>query len=391
MRFKKLFTSESVSMGHPDKICDIVSDTILDAYLAKDSSARVAVETLVSTDFLIIAGEIGSKTTIENTEIDKMIRNKIKWIGYDDPQLGFSYNTVEIVNRLHSQSADIAQGVVLGADKVGAGDQGMMYGYATTEGPNYYPLAKSIADALIYRLTELRMNKMLIWAKPDMKTQVTVEYRDNEKPIANTIVTSIMHAEEANIEGCATSVKKIVDEVLNEYVVNDYLAESSDYEFMFNPTGRFVIGGPNGDTGVTGRKIIIDSYGGYSRHGGGAFSGKDYTKVDRSASYAARHVAKNLVAAGLADTLEIQLAYAIGVVDPVSIEIDTFRTGKLPDLELATIVDKEFDLRPFGIINALHLTEPIYAESAAFSHFNNSRIEFTWERLDRVIDLKKYL
>lgn len=391
MQFKKLFTSESVSLGHPDKICDIISDTILDAYLVKDPTSRVAVETLVSTNFLIVAGEINSKATFAATEIDRMIREKIKWIGYDEPELGFSYDTLKIVNRIHSQSADIAQGVVLGNDKIGAGDQGMMYGFATVEGPNYYPLAKSIADAIIYRLTVLRMNKALNWIKPDMKTQVTVEYRDEEKPIVNTVVASIMHSEDANIQKCKITIRKIVDEVLNEYTMSGYLAKTVDYEFMFNPTGRFVIGGPNGDTGVTGRKIIVDSYGGYSRHGGGAFSGKDYTKVDRSASYAARYVAKNLVAAGFADILEFQLAYAIGVVNPVSIEIDTFGTGKIPDLELAAIVDREFDLRPFGIITTLKLTEPIYAETASFGHFNNPRIEFTWEKLNRVIDLQKLL
>jgi len=389
--FKKLFSSESVAIGHPDKICDIISDTIVDAYLQVDPQARVAVETLVTSDLLMLAGEIGSKVSLSEQEIAKLVRAKIRWIGYDNPALGFSYDTVEIINKLHQQSSDIAQGVILDNGEIGAGDQGIIYGYATSDGPNYYPLAKALADEIVYRLTKLRMQNKIWWLKPDMKSQVTIQYFPDNLPCVNTIVVAAMHDETAETKYIKSEVKTIVDAIIAKYAVAGFLQITTDYEYFFNPTGRFVIGGPNGDTGVTGRKIIVDSYGGYSRHGGGAFSGKDYTKVDRSSSYALRHAAKNIVAAGLARICEIQIAYAIGVAEPISINVDTFGTGVKGDTELAKIVDEVFDFRPKAIIERFQLTKPLYQQTAAFGHFNNPETEFSWEKLDEVERLKSYL
>ncbi len=393
---KRLFTSESVTEGHPDKICDQVSDAVLDALLEQDPMSRVACETAITTGLVLVMGEI---TTEGYVDIQKIVRDTIREIGYDRSEYGFDANTCGVIVALDEQSKDIALGVDTALEvkehttedeelsKIGAGDQGMMFGYATNETEEFMPYPISLAHKLTRQLTRVRKNGTLSYLRPDGKSQVTVEYDENGRPIhLNAVVLSTQHNEEVTTEQLRRDVKKyVLDEVLPQELIDDKT------KFFINPTGRFVIGGPNGDSGLTGRKIIVDTYGGYARHGGGAFSGKDSTKVDRSASYAARYVAKNLVAAGLADRCEIQISYAIGVAEPTSIMLDTFGTGKLSEEELVRIVRKHFDLRPAGIIKMLNLRRPIYKQTAAYGHFGRLDLDLPWERIDKAEELKKYL
>ena len=368
-----LFTSESVTEGHPDKIADQISDAILDAALAGDPLSRVACETLVTTGLIVVAGEI---TTRASLDLQRIARATVRSIGYDHSDQGFDANTAAVVVTLDRQSPDIAQGVDLG----GAGDQGIMFGYASNETPDYMPAPIHYAHALARRLTEVRKDGRLPWLRPDGKSQVTLEYRGGKVARVHTVVISAQHDEAVDN---AEIRRAIIAEVILPALPPELL--DRDTIFHVNPTGRFVLGGPAGDTGLTGRKIIVDTYGGAGRHGGGAFSGKDPSKVDRSAAYAARHIAKNLVAAGLADRVEIQLAYAIGVAEPVSIAVETFGTGRVPDLDLVRAIRQVFDLTPAGIIAALGLRLPIYQATAAYGHFG--RPEFSWERIDRVDQL----
>ena len=389
-----LFTSESVTEGHPDKVCDQISDAVLDAMLEQDPMSRVACETCTTTGLVMIMGEI---TTNAYVDIQKVARDTIRKIGYTDAEYGFSADSCAVMTVLDEQSTDIAMGVDKsleaknGEDKddldTGAGDQGMMFGYATNETPELMPYAISLAHKLAKRLTDVRKDGTLPYLRPDGKTQVTVEYDENGKPIRlEAVVLSTQHSEEVSQEQIHEDIKKYVfDPILPADMVD------ADTKFFINPTGRFVIGGPHGDSGLTGRKIIVDTYGGYARHGGGAFSGKDCTKVDRSAAYAARYAAKNIVAAGLADKCEIQLSYAIGVARPTSVRVDTFGTGKLSDTELVEIVRENFDLRPAGIIKMLDLRRPIYKQTAAYGHFGRTDVELPWENTDKAEDLKKYL
>lgn len=393
---KRLFTSESVTEGHPDKIADQISDSILDAILSKDPMARVACETSVTTGLVLVFGEI---TTSSYVDIQKVVRETIREIGYDRAKYGFDADTCAVLTAIDEQSGDIAMGVdnALEArngvmtdeqiEAIGAGDQGLMFGFATNETEDYMPLPISLAHRLARRLTEVRKNGTLDYLRPDGKTQVTIEYNEDGKPVAiDTVLLSTQHSPEVSHEKIESDIKKYVfDAVLPEHLVTDKT------RYLVNPTGRFVIGGPHGDAGLTGRKIIVDTYGGYARHGGGAFSGKDATKVDRSAAYAARYVAKNLVAAGYADKIEIQLSYAIGVAQPTSIMVDTFGTGKLSDAKIVEIIRRNFDLRPAGIINMLDLRKPIYRKTAAYGHFGRSDVDFPWERLDKVEVLKEQL
>lgn len=393
---KLLFTSESVTEGHPDKIADQISDSILDAILSKDPMARVACETSVTTGLVLVFGEI---TTSSYVDIQKVVRETIREIGYDRAKYGFDADTCAVLTAIDEQSGDIAMGVdnALEArngvmtdeqiEAIGAGDQGLMFGFATNETEDYMPLPISLAHRLARRLTEVRKNGTLDYLRPDGKTQVTIEYNEDGKPVAiDTVLLSTQHSPEVSHEKIESDIKKYVfDAVLPEHLVTDKT------RYLVNPTGRFVIGGPHGDAGLTGRKIIVDTYGGYARHGGGAFSGKDATKVDRSAAYAARYVAKNLVAAGYADKIEIQLSYAIGVAQPTSIMVDTFGTGKLSDAKIVEIIRRNFDLRPAGIINMLDLRKPIYRKTAAYGHFGRSDVDFPWERLDKVEVLKEQL
>ena len=391
-----LFTSESVTEGHPDKICDQVSDAILDAMLEQDPMSRVACETLTNTGFIMVMGEI---TTKANVDIPAIVRKTVTDIGYDNSNYGFDGNTCAVMVSLDKQSPDIAMGVdkALEAkenqmsdeeiDAIGAGDQGMMFGYASNETEEYMPYPIALAHRLAKQLTKVRKDGTLKYLRPDGKTQVTVEYDDNHKPVhLNAVVLSTQHDPDVTQEQIHEDIKKYVfDEILPKELVDERT------KMYINPTGRFVIGGPNGDSGLTGRKIIVDTYGGFARHGGGAFSGKDCTKVDRSAAYAARYVAKNIVAAGLAERCEIQLSYAIGVAQPTSINIDTFGTGKVSDEKLSEIVAENFDLRPAGIIKMLDLRRPIYKQTAAYGHFGRHDIDVPWEKLDKVETLKKYL
>ena len=391
-----LFTSESVTEGHPDKICDQVSDAILDALYEQDPYSRVACETLTNTGFVMVMGEI---TTKANIDIPQIVRNTVTTIGYDSSEKGFDGNTCAVMVALDKQSADIAMGVdkALEAkngeeddaaiDAIGAGDQGMMFGYATNETPEYMPYSAALAQKLARQLTAVRKNGPLSYLRPDGKTQVTVEYDENNKPVKlDAIVVSSQHAPEISQEQIHEDIKKyVIDAVVDPAMIDE------NTKIFINPTGRFVIGGPNGDSGLTGRKIIVDTYGGVARHGGGAFSGKDCTKVDRSAAYAARYVAKNLVAAGIADRCEIQLSYAIGVALPTSIRVETFGTGKLSEDKIVEIIRENFDLRPSGIIKMLDLRRPIYKQTASYGHFGRNDLNLPWEKLDRVDALKMYL
>ena len=393
---KRLFTSESVTEGHPDKMCDAISDAILDALMEKDPMSRVACETCTTTGLVMVMGEI---TTNAYVDIQKIVRDTITEIGYTRAKYGIDATTCGVLVTLDEQSSDIAMGVdkALEAkenkmsdeeiDAIGAGDQGMMFGYATNETEEYMPYPIMLAHKLALQLTKVRKDGTLTYLRPDGKTQVTVEYDEDGKPFRlDAVVLSTQHDENVTQEQIHKDIKKYVfDEILPQDMVDD------ETKFFINPTGRFVIGGPHGDSGLTGRKIIVDTYGGYARHGGGAFSGKDCTKVDRSAAYAARYVAKNLVAAGLTDKCEIQLSYAIGVAHPTSIMVDTFGTGKLEDHRLVEIIRENFDLRPAGIIKMLDLRRPIYKQTAAYGHFGRNDLNLPWEKLDKVEDLKKYL
>ncbi|HIH8082247.1 TPA: methionine adenosyltransferase [Staphylococcus aureus] len=389
---KRLFTSESVTEGHPDKIADQVSDAILDAILKDDPNARVACETTVTTGMALIAGEISTTTYVD---IPKVVRETIKEIGYTRAKYGYDYETMAILTAIDEQSPDIAQGVDKALEyrdkdseeeieATGAGDQGLMFGYATNETETYMPLAIYLSHQLAKRLSDVRKDGTLNYLRPDGKVQVTVEYDENDNLVRiDTIVVSTQHADDVTLEQIQEDIKAhVIYPTVPENLINEQT------KFYINPTGRFVIGGPQGDAGLTGRKIIVDTYGGYARHGGGCFSGKDPTKVDRSAAYAARYVAKNIVAAGLADQCEVQLAYAIGVAEPVSIAIDTFGTGKVSEGQLVEAVRKHFDLRPAGIIKMLDLKQPIYKQTAAYGHFGRTDVLFPWEKLDKVEELK---
>ena len=393
---RRLFTSESVTEGHPDKMCDAISDAILDALLAQDPMSRVACETATTTGMVLVMGEITTKAYVD---IQKIVRDTIREIGYTRGKYGFDADTCGVITAIDEQSSDIAMGVdkALEAkenqmtdteiEAIGAGDQGMMFGYATNETEEYMPYPIALAHKLSRRLTEVRKNGTLSYLRPDGKTQVTVEYDDNGKPVKlDAVVLSTQHDPDVTQEQIHADIKKYVfDEILPQEMVDE------NTKFFINPTGRFVIGGPHGDSGLTGRKIIVDTYGGYARHGGGAFSGKDCTKVDRSAAYAARYAAKNVVAAGLADKCEVQLSYAIGVAQPTSVMVDTFGTGKLSDERITEIVREKFDLRPAGIIKMLDLRRPIYKQTAAYGHFGRNDLDLPWEKLDKVDTLKKYL
>ncbi|MDY3731118.1 MAG: methionine adenosyltransferase [Candidatus Choladocola sp.] len=393
---KLLFTSESVTEGHPDKMCDQISDAILDALLEQDPMSRVACETATTTGLVLVMGEITTKAYVD---IQKIVRDTVREIGYTRGKYGFDADTCGVITAIDEQSTDIAMGVdkALEAkentmtddeiEAIGAGDQGMMFGYASNETEEYMPYPISLAHKLALQLTKVRKDGTLPYLRPDGKTQVTVEYDENGKPSRlDAVVLSTQHDPDVTQEQIHADIKKYVfDVILPKDMVDD------ETKFFINPTGRFVIGGPHGDSGLTGRKIIVDTYGGYARHGGGAFSGKDCTKVDRSAAYAARYVAKNIVAAGLADKCEIQLSYAIGVARPTSIMVDTFGTGKLSDEKITEIVRKNFDLRPAGIIKMLDLRRPIYKQTAAYGHFGRNDLDLPWEKLDKAETLKKYL
>ena len=393
---KRLFTSESVTEGHPDKMCDQISDAILDAMLAQDPMSRVACETCCTTGLVMVMGEV---TTHAYVDIPKVVRDTVREIGYNNALYGFDSDTCGVIVTLDEQSKDIALGVdqALEAkehkmneaelDAIGAGDQGMMFGFASNETGEYMPYPIALAHKLALRLTEVRKNGTLPYLRPDGKTQVTVEYDENGVPVRlDAVVLSTQHGEEVTQEQIHSDIKKhVFDQVLPEHLIDEKT------NFFINPTGRFVIGGPHGDSGLTGRKIIVDTYGGYARHGGGAFSGKDCTKVDRCAAYAARYVAKNIVAAGLADKCEIQLSYAIGVAHPTSVMAETFGTGKLSDEKLVEIIRENFDLRPAGIIKMLDLRRPIYRQTASYGHFGRNDLDLPWEKLDKAEVLKKYL
>ena len=393
---KRLFTSESVTEGHPDKVCDAISDAILDALMSQDPMSRVACETATCTGFVLVTGEITSQADID---IPKIVRQTVNEIGYNDAATGFDGNTCAVMVAVDEQSSDIAMGVdkALEAkenkmsdeelEAIGAGDQGMMFGYATNETEEYMPYPISLAHKLALQLTKVRKDGTLKYLRPDGKTQVSVEYDEAGKPVRlEAVVLSTQHDPDVTQEQIHNDIKKYVfDEILPKEMID------ADTKFFINPTGRFVIGGPHGDAGLTGRKIIVDTYGGYARHGGGAFSGKDCTKVDRSAAYAARYVAKNIVAAGLAEKCEIQLSYAIGVAQPTSVMVDTFGTGKISDEKLVEIIRENFDLRPAGIIKMLDLRRPIYKQTAAYGHFGRNDLNLPWEALDKADELKKYL
>lgn len=393
LKGRHLFTSESVTEGHPDKICDQISDAVLDAFLEVDPYARVACEVSVATGLVLVIGEISSRA--DYVDIPAIVRRTIKEIGYTRAKFGFDSSTCAVLTSLNEQSADIAQGVNAALESrdgvdirqenedIGAGDQGLMFGFASNETPELMPLPIALAHRISRQLSEVRKNGTLDYLRPDGKTQVTIEYVDGKPTRVDAIVVSTQHAEEVTLEQIQSDIRK---HVIAPVVPSEWLDDETKY--FINPTGRFVIGGPQGDAGLTGRKIIVDTYGGYARHGGGAFSGKDPTKVDRSAAYAARYVAKNIVAAGLADKCEIQLAYAIGVANPVSINVDTYGTGKVDEEVLVEVIKNNFDLRPAGIIKMLDLRRPIYGKTAAYGHFGRTDIDVPWERVDKADKLK---
>lgn len=379
-----LFTSESVTEGHPDKICDNISDAFLDEYLRQDPNSRVAVETMVTTDFVAVSGEVTTKANFDKKSQEDLVRKIIREIGYDNKDLMFDADTCQVNLRLHSQSPDISQGVTATENKEqGAGDQGLMFGYATNETEELMPMPILLAHKLIQKLSEVRRSKVLPWVRPDGKSQVSVKYEDNKPIRIETVVISTQHAPEI-------SQGKISEEIIDK-VIKPVLGDlwNNEIKIHINPTGKFVIGGPHGDAGLTGRKIIVDTYGGFGRHGGGAFSGKDPSKVDRSACYMCRYIAKNIVAAELADRCEVQLAYAIGIAEPVSLYVNTFGTNKIPENEIEEVVRKNFDMKPSGIITQLDLKRPIYRKTASYGHFGRNEPEFSWEKTDKVKILKQ--
>ena len=379
-----LFTSESVTEGHPDKICDQISDAFLDEFLRQDPDSRVAVETMVTTDFVAVAGEVTSKADFDKKSQEELVRKVIREIGYDNKDLMFDMDSCQVTLRLHSQSPDISQGVTATKEKEqGAGDQGLMFGYASNETKELMPMPILLAHKLTQKLAEVRKNKVLPWVRPDGKSQVSVRYENNKPTKIETIVISTQHAPEISQEQIS---KEIIDKVIKPVLGNLW---NNQIKMHINPTGKFVIGGPHGDSGLTGRKIIVDSYGGFGRHGGGAFSGKDPSKVDRSACYMCRYIAKNIVAAGLAERCEVQLAYAIGVAEPVSLYVNTFESSKIPEKEIEELVRKNFNMKPSGIISQLDLKRPIYRKTAAYGHFGRNEPEFTWEKTDKADVLKK--
>ena len=379
-----LFTSESVTEGHPDKICDNISDAFLDEYLKQDPNSRVAIETMVTTDFVVVSGEVTSKAVFDKKAQEELVRKTIREIGYDDKELMFDADTCKVDLRLHSQSPDISQGVTATEEKEqGAGDQGLMFGYATNETEELMPMPILLAHKLIQKLSEVRRNKTLAWVRPDGKSQVSVKYEDDKPTKIETVVISTQHAPEISQEEISN---EIIDKVIKPVLGNLW---NDEIKIHINPTGKFVIGGPHGDAGLTGRKIIVDTYGGFGRHGGGAFSGKDPSKVDRSACYMCRYIAKNIVAAKFADRCEVQLAYAIGVAEPVSLYVNTFGTNKIPENQIEELVRKNFDMKPSGIISQLDLKRPIYKKTAAYGHFGRNEPEFTWEKTDKVEALKQ--
>ena len=379
-----LFTSESVTEGHPDKICDNISDAFLDEYLRQDPNSRVAVETMVTTDFVAVSGEVTTKANFDKKAQEELVRKTIREIGYDNKDLMFDADTCKVNLLLHSQSPDISQGVTATDEKEqGAGDQGLMFGYATNESKELMPLPILLAHKLIQKLSQVRRDKTLAWVRPDGKSQVSVRYEDNKPTKIETVVISTQHAPEISQEEIS---REIIDKVIKPVLGNLW---NEQIKTHINPTGKFVIGGPHGDAGLTGRKIIVDTYGGFGRHGGGAFSGKDPSKVDRSACYMCRYIAKNLVAAKFADRCEVQLAYAIGVAEPVSLYVNTFGTNKIPENQIEEIVRKNFDMKPSGIISQLDLKRPIYKKTASYGHFGRNEPEFYWEKTDKVETLKQ--
>ena len=379
-----LFTSESVTEGHPDKICDNISDAFLDEYLRQDPNSRVAVETMVTTDYVVVSGEVTSNAEFDKKAQEELVRKTIKEIGYDDKDLMFDGDSCQVDLKLHSQSPDISQGVTATEEKEqGAGDQGLMFGYASNETKELMPMPILLAHKLIQKLSQVRRDGTLPWIRPDGKSQVSVRYVDNKPTKIETVVISTQHAPEVSQEEIS---REIIDKVIKPVLGNLW---NDEVKTHINPTGKFVIGGPHGDAGLTGRKIIVDSYGGFGRHGGGAFSGKDPSKVDRSACYMCRYIAKNLVAAGLADRCEVQLAYAIGVAEPVSLYVNTFGTNKIPENKIEELVRKNFDMKPSGIISQLDLKRPIYKKTAAYGHFGRNEPEFTWEKTDKSETLKQ--
>jgi len=393
---KYLFTSESVTEGHPDKLCDQISDALLDAYLEQDPEAHVAIETVTTTGMVMVMGEVKTDPCKNvNIDVDRVVRDTVREIGYCSPEIGFDGSSISVLSSIHDQSADIAQGVCRSSKgkklATGAGDQGLMFGYATDETPEYMPLALITAHKLAYQLAKVRKDGTLPWLRPDGKTQVTVEYEDGKPKRFDTIVVSTQHAPVIEGETDDAKIHAIIEREIWSKVIEPVCGKFLDdkTKYFINPTGRFVIGGPCGDSGLTGRKIIVDTYGGMGRHGGGAFSGKDPTKVDRSAAYMCRYIAKNVVAAGLAKQVEVQAAYAIGVAHPVSVMVDTKGTGTISDDAIAKAITKVFDLSPDGIMEALDLRRPIYKKTAAYGHFGRKDEEFTWERLDKVDELRK--
>lgn len=378
-----LFTSESVTEGHPDKVCDQISDAFVDEYLRQDPDSRIAVETAVTTDFVVVAGEVTSRADFDRERQEGLVRDIIREIGYDSEDLKFDAESCNVVLRLHPQSPDIDQGVTAAADKdQGAGDQGLMFGYATNETPEMMPMPISLAHKLTRRLAEVRRRGILPWVRPDGKSQVSVRYKDGRPASIETVVVSTQHDPDVPTDDIREAIIENVIRPVLDGMWNDSI------KVHINPTGRFVIGGPHGDAGLTGRKIIVDTYGGMSRHGGGAFSGKDPSKVDRSASYMCRYVAKNVVAAGLAERCEVQVAYAIGVSEPISLYVQTFGTGRIPDGDIEGIIRKHFDLTPAGIISQLDLKRPVYRKTSTYGHFGREGSEFSWERTDRAADLR---